>query len=447
MAILSEIEEIPVPAPASANPAQDDSDIDNLINKLGDFAPNRPFHSQAGDKDPFAGWDNIPLFMKSLPEDLGGTAKTSSQDNHALEALQALMYDGTPSEIAADLKAQGNDLFVKRKFRDAIGFYTRAIDEVGKEIPVEERRVLWCNRAACNLELKNYGATLRDISLVLSAPLESATEPPTLAYNRTTMKALLRSARALSALEKLPEALDAVKRLRMLEVEMGDGEKDVGKAVREEVEAKVAKADRKAAEAKEKTRRIVAGEAAMREALKLRNVRLPKGTSKALFASCPTDITPPHFDPEELAPHSLPSHPLIPLSTSNTPYESWVAPAPSTSLIFPVFLLLPLATPPTRDLCLSFHTSATFGDVLESMEHDPSTTQLYIATVQGRVLKVGAKLTLAKVLDAAGKGGEDGWELKEGWSFEMVAVPKGPEGEDWVKTWKEEVKAGAAALL
>ena len=40
-----------------------------------------------------------------------------------------------------------------RKFKDAIGFYTRALDEVGKDLPVEDRRTLWCNRAAANLEL------------------------------------------------------------------------------------------------------------------------------------------------------------------------------------------------------------------------------------------------------------------------------------------------------
>jgi hypothetical protein len=51
------------------------------------------------------------------------------------------------------LKEQANELFAAKKYRDAIGFYTRAIDEVGKELGVEDRRVLWCNRAAANLEL------------------------------------------------------------------------------------------------------------------------------------------------------------------------------------------------------------------------------------------------------------------------------------------------------
>lgn len=57
------------------------------------------------------------------------------------------------AEIAENFRTQGNDLFKRRKFRDAIGFYTRALDEVGRELPVEERRTLRCNRAAANLEL------------------------------------------------------------------------------------------------------------------------------------------------------------------------------------------------------------------------------------------------------------------------------------------------------
>ena len=43
-------------------------------------------------------------------------------------------------EVAAGLKAQANELFAQKKYRDAIGFYTRAIDEVGKDLEVEERR-------------------------------------------------------------------------------------------------------------------------------------------------------------------------------------------------------------------------------------------------------------------------------------------------------------------
>lgn len=74
---------------------------------------------------------------------------------HLLELLHlgADFFVRRTTEIAAGFKEQANSLFAARKFRDAIGFYTRAIDEVGKDLEVEERRVLWCNRAAANLEL------------------------------------------------------------------------------------------------------------------------------------------------------------------------------------------------------------------------------------------------------------------------------------------------------
>lgn len=196
------------------------------------------------------------------------------------------------AEIAADLKTQANELFAKKKYRDAIGFYTRAIDEVGKELPIEEMRVLWCNRAAANLELGafvsstgpsavtslandlwlcvgNFGATLRDASLVLSAPLSSYPEPPSTAHHKTTLKALLRSARALSALEKLPEALDALERLQLVEVEISEQDKDVGGKMRVEVTQKINKKEKKEAETKERARRKVEGEKRMREALKV----------------------------------------------------------------------------------------------------------------------------------------------------------------------------------
>lgn len=179
---------------------------------------------------------------------------------------------------------------------------------------------------------------------------------------------------------------------------------------------------------------------------------LPKAASKKLFETCPTDITPPHFDPDALPPNSLPELPLLPLASPSLTLDlAWQAPPASTPLIFPVFLLLPLASPPTRDLCLAFHVQASFGQVLEAMEHDPKSLQVYVATVRGRVLKVGNKLLLGKVLESVGKVGEggerDGWELKEGWALEMVAVPKGVEGEKWVEGWKEEVKKGVGALL
>lgn len=42
-------------------------------------------------KDVFAELESVPLFMQSLPEDV--------EDNATIQALQSLMYDGTPQGI------------------------------------------------------------------------------------------------------------------------------------------------------------------------------------------------------------------------------------------------------------------------------------------------------------------------------------------------------------
>lgn len=116
----------------------------------------------------------------------------------------------------------------------------------------------------------NFGATLKDTSLVISNSASAYPALPSPASNKTTLKALLRSARALSGLEKLPEALDALSRLQILEKELDQEKDDVGRKVREEVEAKVNKKERRAAELEEKNRRIKESEKAMRVALSVR---------------------------------------------------------------------------------------------------------------------------------------------------------------------------------
>ena len=151
-----------------------------------DYAVPRPPQSMAGNAEPMKDWDSVPLFMRSLPNE--NTAPEA--DNNTLAALQSLMFDDPPSgqfpstlhispfllffltriafgtEVAATLKAKANELFSERKFRDAVGFYTQAIEECGKDLEMEELRILWSNRAAANLELGQF--TLNPLLLDLT---------------------------------------------------------------------------------------------------------------------------------------------------------------------------------------------------------------------------------------------------------------------------------------
>lgn len=144
----------------------------------------------------------VPLFMTDLP----------AEENDTLAAIQSLVFDGSPEgnskhflfllhthvaslEIAQNFREQGNDCFRagKAKYKDAIAFYTKAIDTECKDESIIEACL--ANRAACNLELQNYGRVLNDCSKCLK-------------INPKNVKALYRSAKALFALDKLVEAID-----------------------------------------------------------------------------------------------------------------------------------------------------------------------------------------------------------------------------------------------
>ncbi|KAI7861604.1 hypothetical protein BDF14DRAFT_1738274 [Spinellus fusiger] len=127
----------------------------------------------------------VPLFMSHLPD----------EDNITLEAIQSLVYDGTPEEIAENFKNQGNDCFKggKAHYKNAVDYYTKAIDTQCSDMKLIE--ACYANRAAVNLEMGNLGRAIRDCAKCLE-------------LNPRNVKALYRSARALLSLERLDEAYD-----------------------------------------------------------------------------------------------------------------------------------------------------------------------------------------------------------------------------------------------
>lgn len=107
---------------------------------------------------------------KSEIADLADLEVADGENNAALEALQALQYEGTKAEIAQGFKEQGNEMVKAKLWRDAKEFYTKGIAvltakgaddkwekgqdaeaDAGKERELEEQ--IFVNRALCNLEL------------------------------------------------------------------------------------------------------------------------------------------------------------------------------------------------------------------------------------------------------------------------------------------------------
>lgn len=132
----------------------------------------------------------MPFFMTELDD-------VNDEDNAELEALKAMSYEGKPHEIADNFKTQGNDCYKVKKYKDAVDYYTQAITvqiegSIDKKFDSEEERKVeadllktvqiaaYSNRAACNLELKNYRRCINDCkSALLLDP----------AHNKSTFRA------------------------------------------------------------------------------------------------------------------------------------------------------------------------------------------------------------------------------------------------------------------
>ncbi|KAJ2722280.1 HSP70/90 co-chaperone [Coemansia sp. Benny D115] len=127
---------------------------------------------------------STPLFMTSLDD--------AGEDNLAVEALRSMVLDEPPEETAQNLKNEGNECFKAKRYKDALQYYTRAI-ESDQHDNTDLKVALLINRAAVNLELQNYGRVLEDCAAALRMRPE-------------TPKALYRSARACLALGKYDEA-------------------------------------------------------------------------------------------------------------------------------------------------------------------------------------------------------------------------------------------------
>ncbi|CAI7047440.1 BEM_collapsed_G0003680.mRNA.1.CDS.1 [Saccharomyces cerevisiae] len=105
--------------------------------------------------------NRMPFFMTKLDETDG-----AGGENVELEALKALAYEGEPHEIAENFKKQGNELYKAKRFKDARELYSKGLAVECEDKSINES--LYANRAACELELKNYRRCIEDCSKALT---------------------------------------------------------------------------------------------------------------------------------------------------------------------------------------------------------------------------------------------------------------------------------------
>ncbi|KAJ7056679.1 hypothetical protein C8F01DRAFT_992658 [Mycena amicta] len=337
-------------------------------------------------EETMADLDSVPLFMKSLPEE--------PADDPMIAALQSIAYEGTPDEIALNFKEQGNEYFKGKRYREAMGFYTQGIEAKPADVPLQE--ALLCNRAACNLELKNFGTVLRDCSQALT-------------LNPHSSKAFYRSALALLALERVDEALDCCERC----LKFDPDNKGVQGARSRSLDLKAA-FEKKERERTERIRREKEAELKLNMAYRERNlIPIPRKDRSQNPHS-------PHFDPEDPTESSL----IIPVF--------FLYPQYATSDVIPEFVE---DTPFAAHISAMFPPHAPPPDWDAKREYVDGQLVIYAMTRRKRLLKVGKKMTLREVCAAAKGEPRDGLELKDG-CLTFVVMPKGDVEQKWVEEYK-----------
>lgn len=135
--------------------------------------------------------NRMPFFMTNLDNTDG-----EGGNNVSLEALKALMYDGEPHEVATNFKNQGNALYKAKRYLDAREVYTQGIKILCDDNDLNQS--LYSNRAACQLELKNFRSCINDCK-------------DSLKFGPNNPKVFYRMGKAFLSLNKLREAEEAVR--------------------------------------------------------------------------------------------------------------------------------------------------------------------------------------------------------------------------------------------
>ncbi|MCJ1446423.1 MAG: hypothetical protein MMC23_006928 [Stictis urceolatum] len=349
-------------------------------------------HTQTVD-EAVADLKRSPFFMTSLSD-------AGNEDNPELEAIKALLYEGTRLEIASNFREQGNEQARAKIWTDGKELYTKGLaalkaarkegdpwgeEEDGKERGVRE--VLLVNRALCHLELGN----LRSCALDCRAALE---------VNARNVKAFYRMACAMERLGKWDEARAAAT------AGVGvDPENKPLKALLERVRVQMEKAERKERERLEGVEREKKIQLTLATALKARKIST-RGTGGK--PELPDDAV------LKLTPD--------PLSMTST-------------LVFPVILLYPLHA--QSDVIKAFGEEQTLAGHLEYLlplpwdtrgEYTMKSIEAYLETKEGGLVKWGKNVELLRVLS----GGKV--EVVDG-LVRINVVPKDRAGE-WIAELK-----------
>lgn len=415
--------------------------LPDMASIFPELSPGRRLNAGMTLEETLADLKQHPIFMTELDE---------SGDNEELAALQAIAYDGTPLENAANFKEQGNECFREKRWADAKEFYGKGVAVLAAEElrrakggkrkvkkaaepvalnpdadkdhapdleedaptpapndsdlvevaddPAEVQseqtllETLYINRAACHLELRNHRSCTLDCASALR-------------LNPRNIKALYRSARALLAVNRIAEADDAC--ARGLEIDASN--KPLQTLAQDIIKSASADAARRKRD-EERDSNERRRDTLLKTALQARGIRTRSTGAPPDMEDAKVKLAPDELDPE-------------------------------SALVVPTLLLYPCHF--ESDFIKAFSERESleqhFGYVFplpwdRTGEYSPAGVECYAETVSGGLVKVGRKVPLLKVL-----GGGNVEVVDD--LLKIFVVPKA-RAEGWVKEFKEKKAAG-----
>ncbi|TLD35234.1 TPR repeat protein-like protein [Venturia nashicola] len=350
--------------------------------------------------------NRTPLFMTTLDETDG-----EGGENVELEAIKALMHEGTTAEIAGNFREQGNEQAKAKRWGDARSFYDQALTalrnpkrkfeaeegetdldavEIDVEAEAQKERQLeeacYVNRALCSLELKNYRSCTLDCAAALR-------------INPQNVKAFFRSSSACLAIDRIPEAEDAC--LHGLAIEPTN---TALKIIKDKIQKRRVHLADMEAKRRERMERMAAEERILKEAMKMRGIptkttsRPPETEDAVMKLEDPGDV------------QSMLSIPTI--------------------FLYPAHL--------QSDFIKAFEENQTITDHLSYIfplpwdqrhEYRSGNVECFMETITGGLIKAGKKIPLLKILTSGKTEVVDGM-------LRVYILPK-----DKVAPWVEEWKA------
>lgn len=202
--------------------------------------------------------NRLPFFMTTLDETDGDIG-----ENAELEALRSLAYEGEPDEVATNFKNQGNDCYKVKDYKNAIEYYTKGIEvDCGVD---SINASLYSNRAACNLELKNYRRCIEDCKKVLI-------------IDSKNIKACYRSGKAFFAVDRYEEAKEILQYGLTVDPE-NESMKDVlQKVIDKETKIRLAKEQKQKEEELTKMKQTI-----LENSIKLRHYNIIRSSNPESF--------------------------------------------------------------------------------------------------------------------------------------------------------------------